>query len=83
MDLMARILKLCLELGIFKYEDLYILTEHEILDIIEENTCINDALDKLWLEFKTTKYPTINSTKIVKKKKINPLIYDTKVFRVY
>ena len=81
MDLMAKIIKKCLFLKLFTYEDLYHLGEHDIIDIIEEEKSIDIELESLWLEFKTTDKPRIDNMEETKVKRINPLIFNHRLFQ--
>lgn len=81
MNLMAKIIRKCLSIGLFTMEDLYHFGEHDVIDIIEENKSVDIELENLWLEFKTTEKPTINNVGPVKNKYINPLILGKRLFQ--
>lgn len=81
MNLMGKIINKCLSLNLFTMDDLYRFGEHEVIDIIEENKSIDIELEDLWLEFKTTKEPSITTMEPVKDKCINPLILGHRLFQ--
>lgn len=74
MNLLANILKLSIVLGLFSYKDLFVLTEDEIVDILENYSNVDDSLDEMWLEFKTVKEVKNVSYIEIKNKVLNPLV---------
>lgn len=75
MNLLAEVVKKCLMLSLVTYDDLFTLTEHEMLDIIEQNQDIDRSLQELWFEFKTiSHFNEVENNENVKNKIINPLV---------
>ncbi len=74
MILLSRIVKRCLEIGLFSYDDLYVLQEDDIVRIIEENTDGDTVLGGLWSEFKTIKKVDQKMDVTVKQKTLRPLV---------
>lgn len=74
MILLSRIVKKCIELGIVTYDELYHITEPEMVLRIEENVIKNSVLDELWTEFRTTSTVKEEIKVEVKNKKLNPLM---------
>ena len=74
MILLANILKKCISINLFNYDDLFYMRESEIVEIIEENSTCDLELEELWLQFKTIKnIPTIKQPTI-KNKIVDPLV---------
>lgn len=74
MILLANILKKCISINLFNYDDLFYMRESEIVEIIEENSTCDLELEELWLQFKTIKnIPTIEQPTI-KNKIVDPLV---------
>lgn len=74
MLLTADLLKRLIHLNIISYDELYTLTEHEIIEIIENNCLYDNELYDLWDKFKNiVDIPTITQPKI-KNKIVNPLV---------
>lgn len=74
MILLANILKICININLFSYDDLYYLRESEIVEIIEENSVCDVELDKLWLQFKTIKNIPLIKKPAIKNKIVDPLV---------
>ena len=75
MLLLSDIIKKCIKRGFFKYYDLYVSTEADIVEMIEENLDQDFEIEILWNQFKSllsipedVKYPE------VKNKVVNPLV---------
>ena len=74
MILLANILKKCISINLFNYDDLFYMCESEIVEIIEENSICDIELEKLWLEFKTIKNIPIIEQPTIKNKIVDPLV---------
>ena len=74
MNLLARVVRRCIELKLFRYDDLFVMTEHQVIDIIEGNVKNDIDLLDLWIEFKTTSDVGEHMNYETKEKIINPLI---------
>ncbi len=74
MMLAADMVRLCLNLEIFSYNDLFKLGEREVINIIKNNIEIYPELDKYWNQFTNIKeIPHIKQPQI-KNKIVNPLV---------
>ena len=74
MNLLAKIVKRCLDLEMLKYDDLFTMTEKKVINIIESNIKNDITLLDMWLEFKTISDVTETVDYKTKEKIINPLI---------
>lgn len=74
MLLLARIVRRCLELGLFSYDDLFVFQEQDVVDIIEENRDNDTVLNGLWEEFKTIKQVDKPVNILIKQKSLRPLV---------
>lgn len=75
MNLMANIIRLGIRNNLFNYEDLYTLTDNELVDILEENQSVDPELERLWLIFKTADKNNVPKQDIITKDRIlNPLV---------
>lgn len=75
MEFLGGFIKKCINYGFFHESDLYYLTEHEIIDIIDNNVDIDINLEDMWLYFKTVnKIPDNYNPPIIKDRSINPLV---------
>lgn len=74
MLLLADIVRICLELEIISYNELFRVTEHYVLEVIESNLDLSKELKMKWHEFKTIKtFPHLDSPEI-RDKVINPIV---------
>lgn len=76
MNLLAKIIGYAINIGLFTYEDLYHLTEEEVVDIIENNLDYNSLLAEKWHIFKTIDGKDIKNPSdiITKNKVLDPLV---------
>ena len=74
MTLLAKIVKMCLNLSLVSYDDLFKIGEHDMMDIIEENQNIDIELQEMWREFKTINNFPPHTPIEVKNKVVNPLM---------
>lgn len=79
MSLLAKIVKKCLNLSLISYDDLFIIGEHEMMDIIEENQLIDYELEDMWKEFKTISFFPSHAQVEVKNKVVNPLMLSNRL----
>lgn len=82
MNLLANIVKRCLLLSLVTYDELFTLTEHDMLDIIEENQGIDVELESLWHEFKTVNKFKQEGSMEIKNKIINPLVLSKRLYSI-
>ncbi len=74
MSLLAKIVRKCLNLSLISYDDLFVMGEHDMMDIIEENQLIDYELENMWTEFKSIRdFPKCERVE-VKNKVVNPLV---------
>lgn len=80
MLLLSKIVKKCLNLSLLQYDDLFKIGEHDMMDIIENNSTIDFELQEMWYEFKTiTNFPHHEEV-AVKNKVISPLVLNERLF---
>ena len=75
MNLLARIVKRCIKLGIIEYDDLYTFEEKDVIEIIENNLIKDSELLDMWLEFKTIDKIEEEVTYETKSRKLKPLVF--------
>lgn len=79
MILVSEMLKRCIDLNIVTYDDLFKLTEHEMMDLIELNTFKDDELFTMWSTFKNISvFPDIELPPI-KNKILYPLVVNKRL----
>ena len=79
MLLLASIIKRCIELDILKYDELFLMGEHDAIEIIESNKHIDKELEELWNLFKTIEnFPLIEQPPI-RNKIVNPLVLNKRI----
>jgi hypothetical protein len=79
MLLLADIIRLCINLRILTYDELFSITEHEVLDIIENNLEKDSELKNKWYLFKNiNEFPLIEQPPI-RDKVINPLVVNKRL----
>ena len=74
MNLLANIVKRCIEINILTYDELFTKTEKEVINIITNNLQHDIKLLDMWVEFKTVSNINKNYDYETKEKDINPLI---------
>ena len=76
MNLLGNITKYAIDKKVIAYEELYTLTEKELIKIFEEYAKKDEKFQKLFKEFKTKKKSDIPNIKYptIKQRKINPLV---------
>ena len=75
MDLLAKIVKRCIDMKYLTYNDLFIMTEPQVIDIITSNIRFDLELANMWVEFKTVEeIPEIEKMEI-RNKCVNPLVF--------
>ena len=75
MDLLARIVKRCVDMKYLTYNDLFMMTEPQVIDIITSNVRFDVELASMWVEFKTVEeIPEIEKMEI-RNKCVNPLVF--------
>ena len=74
MLLVADLIKRCLELNILTYDELFLIGEHEVLEIIESSLGKDDELDNLYDSFKNIKEFPIIEQPPIRNKIVNPLV---------
>ena len=74
MLLVANLIKRCLELNILTYDELFLIGEHEVLEIIESSLGKDEELDNLYDSFKNIKEFPIIEQPPIRNKIVNPLV---------
>lgn len=79
MILLADIIKRCITLNIFTYEDLFVMGEHTAIDLIEANLDMDFELASMWEKFRNiSEFPIITQPPI-RNKIINPLVVNKRL----
>ena len=75
MNLLAKIVKRCIDMNYLAYNDLFRMTEPQVVETIENHIQYDMDLASMWLEFKTIdKIPKVEEMEI-RNKCVNPLIF--------
>ena len=74
MLLLARIVRRCLELNLFSYDDLFRMEEQQVVDIIESYRFQDTVLNGLWAEFRTIREVDETIDISIKQKTLRPLV---------
>ena len=79
MNLLANIVKTCIEKKIFTYDELFIKSELEIIELIENEIQYDVNLLSMWVEFKTIdEIPSITEFE-TKNRDINPIVLGRRI----
>ena len=75
MNLLAKIVKRCIQIGILEYNDLYTMVEKDVIEIIENNLMNDRELLDMWIKFKTIDEIDEEVTYETKSRKLKPLVF--------